>query len=312
MLQLTVALDIVLTAGEVPHEIAPIHEVDLIGEEEADVLQLRGHLHHNRLSAAVEGHFIALHATHPVFVGLGMTVGIHAWEEHVLRIDVFDVVALHFIAVGLVGGSLLLTLVHRCAFLRHGHAVAAIGLQLHLRGVGLSVEEWTVAILLTAQVLAQGEDVLGRVLVHGRVGRGADHDDGVRRVADHDHQHAQQRSVHQPCGDELLAVLLPVQAEIEYAEHDDAKHHALPAIAVERDAQHGHAGQERQVHAQAATLLCTLPDSPYNHGDEADDIDDEAGVEGAVERVDEQQLEPAAHLHDARHDAVENGGHEHE
>ena len=37
---LSVTLDVVLTAGEVPHEVAPVHEVTLVGEEETDVLQL--------------------------------------------------------------------------------------------------------------------------------------------------------------------------------------------------------------------------------------------------------------------------------
>ena len=40
MLQLAVALDAVLTTGEVPHEITPIHEVALVRQEELDVLEL--------------------------------------------------------------------------------------------------------------------------------------------------------------------------------------------------------------------------------------------------------------------------------
>ena len=68
---------------------------------------------------------------------------------------------LYLIAVGLIGTGLLLALIHRCAFLAHRHAVVAIHAQLHLAGVGLSVEERTVAILLTSQVGTQGEDVLG-------------------------------------------------------------------------------------------------------------------------------------------------------
>ena len=40
VLEFTIALKVVLTTCKVPHEISPIHEVALIGEEEADVLQL--------------------------------------------------------------------------------------------------------------------------------------------------------------------------------------------------------------------------------------------------------------------------------
>ena len=42
--QFAIALNVVLTAGKVPHEVAPIHEVDLIREEELQVCPLRGHL----------------------------------------------------------------------------------------------------------------------------------------------------------------------------------------------------------------------------------------------------------------------------
>ena len=40
MLWLTIALDIVLTSSKVPHKVAPVHEIALIGEEEADVVNL--------------------------------------------------------------------------------------------------------------------------------------------------------------------------------------------------------------------------------------------------------------------------------
>ncbi|CUQ49199.1 Uncharacterised protein [Segatella copri] len=40
MLWLTIALNVVLTAGKVPHEVAPVHEVALVREEEADVVKL--------------------------------------------------------------------------------------------------------------------------------------------------------------------------------------------------------------------------------------------------------------------------------
>ena len=40
MLQLTVALDIILSSGKVPHKVAPVHKVALIAQEETEVLQL--------------------------------------------------------------------------------------------------------------------------------------------------------------------------------------------------------------------------------------------------------------------------------
>ena len=40
MFWFAIALNVVLTSGKVPHEVAPVHEVALIGEEEADVVNL--------------------------------------------------------------------------------------------------------------------------------------------------------------------------------------------------------------------------------------------------------------------------------
>ena len=65
VLQLAVALYLILPAAEVPHEVAPVHEVALVAEEELDVLKLRRHLHHDVLAAAVVRHLRALYAAHP-------------------------------------------------------------------------------------------------------------------------------------------------------------------------------------------------------------------------------------------------------
>ena len=40
MLRFSVALNVVLATSEVPHEVAPVHKVALVGEEEADVVHL--------------------------------------------------------------------------------------------------------------------------------------------------------------------------------------------------------------------------------------------------------------------------------
>ena len=103
----------------------------------------------------------------------------HAGEEHVLLIDIVRLVALYLVAVGLVGRLLFLALIDGCSLLADGHAVVAFGLEQHLTRVGRSVEKRTVAVLFAAQVGAQREDVLGRVLVHRRICRAADDDDGV-------------------------------------------------------------------------------------------------------------------------------------
>ena len=40
MLELTVALNIILATGKVPHEVTPVHEIALVREEETDVVDL--------------------------------------------------------------------------------------------------------------------------------------------------------------------------------------------------------------------------------------------------------------------------------
>ena len=54
-------------------------------------------------------------------------------------------------------------------------------------------------------------------------------------------------------------------------------------------------------------VLC-LVDSPQHNGSEKDDIDDESGVEGKAQLVDEQQFEPSSDGNDARNYSVENSG----
>ena len=40
VLGLAIALNVVLATGKVPHEVAPVHEVALVGQEELDVVDL--------------------------------------------------------------------------------------------------------------------------------------------------------------------------------------------------------------------------------------------------------------------------------
>ena len=134
VLQFSIALNVVLPAGKVPHKVAPVHEVDLIGEEEADVFQLGGHFHHDGLATAVEGNLSADDASQPRLVGLLVfwTVAVHTRKEHVLSVDIFDIVALDLVAVGLIGTGLFFALVDGSALLGDRYAVAAFSLQGYL------------------------------------------------------------------------------------------------------------------------------------------------------------------------------------
>ena len=139
VLQFAIALQVVLTTGKVPHKVTPVHEVALIGQEEADVLQLCGHLHGNHLATAVVGHLIAIHTTHPTLVGIGMGRTVHTREQHILGIFIF-VLGAHFkVGVLLIGRGLVLALIYRGTLSGCGAADVTILLQFHLRGVGLAI-----------------------------------------------------------------------------------------------------------------------------------------------------------------------------
>ena len=181
MVLLAEALQVVLPAGKVPHEVAPVHKVELVGEEELQVLYLRGHLDRGGLARrVVVGHLLAFYAAHPALVCARMIGVPHTGEEHVLSVEVFVVMTYYYVFVLLVLAFLLLTIVDRFALLGlPGEHTVACGLILRARGVGLTVKERPAAILLAVEVGTEGKDVFGGVLVHRRVGHGAYHDDGV-------------------------------------------------------------------------------------------------------------------------------------
>ena len=100
-----------------------------------------------------------------------MSRTVHTREEHILCIDVLVLMTYYKVGVLLICRSLLLALVNRCTFLHDRLAHVAIYLKSYLRGISLTIEQRTVAILVTAQVTTQGKDILRRVLVHRRVSR---------------------------------------------------------------------------------------------------------------------------------------------
>ena len=199
VLHLALSLQVVLPTAEIPHEVTPVHEVALIGEEESQVLPLRRHLHHHLLTSVVVGHHAPADATHPALVGIGLLRVPHAGEQHVLGVDHAVLRLGYVVGVALVGmlGALRPTIVDGRALLhlhlqhlRTGH-----GFPLWLRRVGLPVEERSLSVLVARQIGGKREDVLGRVLVHRRVGSRAYQDDGIAAVADDEHEQAQQDGV---------------------------------------------------------------------------------------------------------------------
>ena len=88
VLQFTITLQVVLTTSKVPHEVAPVHEVTLIRDEETQVLELRRYIHANHLATAVVHLLMSADFAHPAFILGCMSRAVHTGEQHVLSIFV--------------------------------------------------------------------------------------------------------------------------------------------------------------------------------------------------------------------------------
>ena len=86
MLRFAMTLYVVLASAEVPHEVTPVHEVALIRQEEAQVVYLRRHFHHDGLAAMVVRHLRTAHTTKPALVRFRVVGAVHTREQHVLCI----------------------------------------------------------------------------------------------------------------------------------------------------------------------------------------------------------------------------------
>ena len=196
MLEFALSLNIVLPAAEVPHEVAPIHEITLIREEEAQVLPLRRHLHVDQFATIVVGHQATFDTSHPALVGIGLLRVPHTRKQHVLCIHHSFLRLSHevFVALTCCLGS---ALIDRCPLLdfRSHHTGPCDRLEHRLRRIGLTIEERSLTILVACQIGCQREDILGGVLVHRRIGCRTDEDNGIAAVSDDEHQKTEQGRV---------------------------------------------------------------------------------------------------------------------
>ena len=95
------------------------------------------------------------------------------------------------------------------------------------------------------------------------------------------------------------------QGEIQYYQHHDSDYHCRPSESVERNTEQAHGEHEREVAPQAVVAVETLVDSPHHGGNEQHDVYYHSCVETEAEGVDEEELEPSAHLDDAWHYSIE-------
>ena len=238
MVNLAVALDVVLAAGEIPHEIAPVHVVELINEEELQVFSESGFclglgLERIAVGINVDG-CVDRHSAHPDPVGVSLSVesAVDAREEHVelRRHHVVFLMARHHVFVGHLGRRFCNLRVERGAFGVLGrHVAGVVDLIDNRRIVGLPVEERAFAVLFTVEVRGEREHVVGRILVHGRIRRGAYEQKRIRRIAYENHEDARDHEVENPYGQ-----FLGKEQVASHGEHDD--HRNRRAVAYERNA----------------------------------------------------------------------------
>ena len=272
---LAITLNVVLTAGEVPHEVAPIHEIQLIREEELQVFRECRFHYALHLSAIVIFHRLAFYLR-PVLVGLYMArVGtVHTWEQHVQFVDIFVFLigAGHEIAVFLVFILLDHTAPGRFALCRDRHAASSLILALHFRNVGLSVEERGFTILFTCQIRTQRKDIARRVLVHWRVGRCTDQCQCIRRIAHDDYHQADQDRV-QRLDIHLLAF---EQVQAQRCRQDDRQN---VAASDKRNTDQNDRQDESNFHACRMDLVAHgFPDRPDQYACHNDHISKYSGI----------------------------------
>ncbi len=304
------ALDVVLATGEVPHEVAPIHVVELVVDEETQVLDERGaqaFFGGYGASVGVEGgggvDHLALHAQ-PLLVLAFVPLIVDAREHHVLlgAVLVVGLAADGHIAVGVAGILLHFLGILHAPFLHHRLECARGGVLLihHLAIERAAVDEWCLAILLTAQVLGQRIGVARRVLVERRERRTANQDERITGKAHKDDHHAEHH-VGEHAHGQLLAEVEQVDGQCGGEHKRDEQ-----ALAQEQHATEHDGDDERQFHAQFAVARVEFPQCPRQRGHEHDGINEHTAIERQAQRVHGEQVEVLTQFHKAGLQAVED------
>ena len=140
-----IVLYVVLAANKVPEEIAPVHVVHLIVDEETHVVKLCRHFYLGRLALLLSyvGEFCTFGVPYvlanPSLVLAGVVTAVHAGEEHVLYVFVLPVVVNDLILVGVRRVFLLHAHVNGARLNRHGVAILC---PVNLGIEALAIEQW--------------------------------------------------------------------------------------------------------------------------------------------------------------------------
>ena len=181
----------------------------------------------------------------------------------------------------------------RLTLFRYRYASTALVLTLHLRDIGLTVDQRSLTVLLASQISTQGKDILRSVLVHRRIGCRTDQCQGIDRI-----QH--------------LDIYLLAHEQI--SRQGRRKDHGDHVTATDkRNTQQYDREDKGYLHPHRMDLvLHRLPDRP----DQGSRQDNHERIYTRVirhtERIDKQQLEITANLNQALYDTIHHQTHDSE
>ena len=140
--------------------------------------------------------------------------------------------------------------------------------RLIVRAERFSLEQGPLSVLVATEIAAQGKDILRRILVHRWISYGADDDNGVRRIANHQHQHAEERGIEEAFAQTEVAVFVfGIEEVTQNAEDNQRDDKGLYPVAEERNAEQSDGNEIKNVCAPAIMLRST-PNCRQDYGDQ--------------------------------------------
>ena len=98
------ALQVVLASYEIPHEVSPVHVVQLVVYEELYIFPLCRHYYLRDFASTVVAYLLAFYFANPVFVKINLVgtvlrvlLAVHSGEQHILCIHQFGLVSQQFV-----------------------------------------------------------------------------------------------------------------------------------------------------------------------------------------------------------------------
>ena len=298
---LPMALDVVLTSGEVPHEITPIHEIELVCEEEAEILT-ESRLHdRSHLSTTTVFDWYTLHIG-PLFISRDVTriTTEHTWKQHVqfIHILIFRIVMGDIITILFVRILFDHPTIGRCTLFGDSSTSSPLILPFHLRYVGLTIDQRSLSILFTRQIGTQRKDITGCILVHGGIGRSTNQRQCIRRVAHHNHHQTNQSGIQQL----HIHLLLQEETSRQSCRQQDSDQ---IATANKRNTDQDNGQDKSQLHANQIHLVTHgLPNGPDQHAHQDHYVGIDTCIIGHTQHIDKEQFEVAAHFNQTLHDSI--------